>query len=477
MGCVVALRLALVLMLAASAGLAGCQGGTVGQASGGAQSPSSTVPASTTTIPPRPAVPDGPLPNGVGARLDLVTDSSALVSPEGPTGERVRVATVIGQLGDSGDVRIAWVLVDLMMFEARSELTGPLIDAVQKLMGVTLDDEVAWVGEANLLLSWDIPAPPGYLRWKRRIFIGRDPSWSPFFPEESPTPTSNVDWRQVSFSGVFRDGVSALDHPRSVKASDGRAWPDDTVVVGVEVGGARRAYPRPLLEKYELANDSLGGREIAMPYCSLCATAVPYFTDQVAGTDGARSGEALFLRTSGLLLRSNKLMYDQRTESLIDQFTGRALTGPLGTSGVKLQAVDVVTTTWGQWRRAHADTTIVVPAGEDVAALVAKPSLADTRDRFGPVFPTGPVDARLPAQSLVLGTVGPDGVAVAFLIDAAAAALARGRAVTASGVEVSRGADGALRTRAVGGPPILSRQAYWFAWSEFMPGTRLWTGP
>jgi hypothetical protein len=431
-------------------------------------------------------VPGGPLPDEVGARLDAVTDSSALVSPEGPTGERLRVATVIGQLGDSGDVRVAWVLVDLMMFEARSELTGPLIDAVQKLMGVTLDDEVAWVGEANLLLGWDIPAPPGYVRWKRRIFIGRDPSWAAFFPQDGVPPGSNLDWRQVSFSGVFRDGLTALDHPRSVKVSDGRAWPDETVVVGVEVGdsrvgasgigASRRAYPRPLLEKYELVNDSLGGREIAIPYCSLCSTAVPYFTDSVAG--GAGNAEPLFLRTSGLLLRSNKLMYDQGTESLIDQFTGEALTGPIGTAAVKLQPLDVVTTTWGRWRRAHADTTIVLPAGEDIAALVAKSSLADTRDRFGPVFPTGPVDPRLPAQSVVLGTVGPDGVAVAFLIDAAAAALARDRAVTKSGVEVSRGADGALRARAVGGgPPILSRQAYWFAWSEFMPRTQIWSGP
>jgi hypothetical protein len=43
------------------------------------------------------------------------------------------------------------------------------------------------------------------------------------------------------------------------------------------------------------------------------------------------------LRTSGLLSRSNKVMYDLNTESIMDTFTGVALSGPLQDAAVTLE--------------------------------------------------------------------------------------------------------------------------------------------
>ena len=43
------------------------------------------------------------------------------------------------------------------------------------------------------------------------------------------------------------------------------------------------------------------------------------------------------------------------------------------------------------------------------------------RDDDGPIFPIGDVDPRLPVQEPVLGVISPDGTAVAFPVEEAAA--------------------------------------------------------
>ena len=69
------------------------------------------------------------------------------------------------------------------------------------------------------------------------------------------------------------------------------------------------------------------------------------------------------MRTSGLLSRSNKVMYDLDSRSVFDTFAGIAVTGPLRELGVVLDQASVVTTTWADWRQTHPDTSIVAEDG------------------------------------------------------------------------------------------------------------------
>jgi hypothetical protein len=83
------------------------------------------------------------------------------------------------------------------------------------------------------------------------------------------------------------------------------------------------------------------------------------------------------------------------------------------------------------------------------------------------------VDPRLPVQQMVLGVLAPDGSALAFPVDQAAAALAAGQAVVMAGVQVTT--DGAgLGAETLDGQSLATHQAFWFAWSQFHPGTALW---
>jgi len=217
-----------------------------------------------------------------------------------------------------------------------------------------------------------------------------------------------------------------------------------------------------------MVNISIGGRRLGIPYCTLCGSAQAYLTDSVPGPF-----DPPVLRTSGLLSRSNKVMYDLNTQSVFDTFTGQALSGPLQDAGVELQQIAVVTSTWGAWKDAHPDTKIVAEDGGIGRSYPADP--LQGRDDAGPIFPIGDVDPRLPVQALVLGVIAPDGAPIAFPVDAARAALAAGEPVTLDDVEVVADGGG-LRARARDGAELASHQAFWFAWSQFYPDTDLWQG-
>lgn len=436
----VSILLSLALVAVGCSGSGSETAGTEGEQGGGGPS--------------RPLVPEGPLDPALESNLDAIFSDPTFLSKGDLPG-----------LGDADDIRVAWPLVDLSRFHQGPDTAFRVNEPLAELIGVTPDDdEIAWVVFSDQLLRWDIPAPPDYLEWKRTVFLTVDESWEPFFD-----PGADVDWREVTWGGVFRDGIEALTDPPTIPATEAGYLEGDEIIFGAEVDGEARAYPRRHMAVHELVNDTLGGREVALPFCTLCGSVIGYFVDDVAAT-----GEPLEMRTSGLLLRSNKLMYDVPTESLFHQFLGRALTGPLGGTGVELNRFPVVTTTWGEWTAEHPDTTVLI---ED-AGTGRDYSESDIPDRGietegdEPVFPVGAVDDRLTPKARVFGVETPEGAAVAFPVDEAMAALRAGEQVEAFGVVVRLEAGG-LVASAVNGPELIGHEAFWFAWSQFRPGTQL----
>jgi hypothetical protein len=71
------------------------------------------------------------------------------------------------------------------------------------------------------------------------------------------------------------------------------------------------------------------------------------------------SGERRTFGTSGLLYRSNKLMYDRQSYTLWSNLTGEPVVGRLAHSPVRLEILPMTLTTWGEWRKNHPDTTVM----------------------------------------------------------------------------------------------------------------------
>ena len=64
-----------------------------------------------------------------------------------------------------------------------------------------------------------------------------------------------------------------------------------------------------------------------------------------------------FFGVSGLLYRSNVLMYDKGSESLWSQLKGEAVTGPL--TGTKLKVLPSTLTSWKKWRGNYPETQVL----------------------------------------------------------------------------------------------------------------------
>ena len=422
-------------------------------------------------FPPAPDVPTGPIDQAAVDILEVIWAGLQLGGFDGG---------LVAALGNTGDPRLAWILSDLLRFFYVGDIHDGAVSAFQRLTGVNLNDDPVssrsrWQSVTDHLIAWDLPAFDRYDDYKGRLFTLVEPGWQPFFDDADAT----IDWRLLSWGGVLIDDrslgdpnvcpngcIPALDDPAVTDAAGGSWYSDDGIVFSVVINGEARAYPRHIMEIHEMVNDTLGGRRIGMPYCTLCGSAQAYFTDDVpAGV------ETPILRTSGLLARSNKVMYDLVTKSVFDTFTGEALSGPLRERGVVLNQATVVTTTWGEWKAAHPDTTIIAEDGGIGRRYPLDPLRG--RDDDGPIFPIGDMDGTLGVHDQVFGVVLDDGTPVAFPVAAAATALQAGGPVELAGVTL-RLDGGGVRAVDSAGNEIEGHQAFWFAWSQFMPDTLLW---
>jgi hypothetical protein len=231
------------------------------------------------------------------------------------------------------------------------------------------------------------------------------------------------------------------------------------------------AFPKNIMEIHEIVNMTIGGRRVGMPYCTLCGSAQAYLTDEVSQEVDISDADTYELRTSGLLSRSNKVMYEFHTRSVFDTFTGEAVSGPLREAGVKLEQVTVQTSTWREWKAAYPSTQIVAEDG-GIGRTYSEDPLQG-RDDNGPIFPIGDVDPRLGVQQSVIGVVLDDGTPVAFVAADARAALDAGNDVAFGDVRIVSDGDG-FTAEMLDGDPIAAHQAFWFAWSQFHPDTLLW---
>ena len=150
---------------------------------------------------------------------------------------------------------------------------------------------------------------------------------------------------EIVWGGVKKDGIPALTHPHLLAADDAGYLNDDDLVFGIAINGDARAYPLRILDWHEMLNDTIGGVDVSLAYCTLCGSGILFETRI------PQFPEPLIFGSSGFLYRSNKLMYDTATNSLWNQFTGRPVVGPLTGSGIELKTRPVVITRWADWRR------------------------------------------------------------------------------------------------------------------------------
>ena len=267
----------------------------------------------------------------------------------------------------------------------------------------------------------------------------------------------------------------------------------------------------------------ISGTPVMLAYCTLCGAGVLYDVSipdlaytNLAGETVELGDTVLEFGSTGMLMRSNKLMYDRNTDTVWNAITGEPAFGPLVSSGVVLDVLPVVVTDWESWLAAHPDTSVL---SLDTGFLRNYSNGAAYSDYFNStelMFPSWQQDTALienkdmvfalrlqgQAKAYPLATIVPERIIndrvgdtdVVIIADATperdffepgGAAV---RAFDSGGLTFEAGADDALLTSADGrtwqiGEAALTSDdgeqlrrigghlAYWFGWFGFYPDT------
>ncbi|MBI1775155.1 MAG: DUF3179 domain-containing protein [Proteobacteria bacterium] len=307
-------------------------------------------------------------------------------------------AGAIAWLVENGGPGAIAPLVQILRFvpAARYAL---VVDGLAKLAGERAgDDWFDW-------MIWqqahpEIAPDPSYGLFLADVLQAINPDFLSFLTADSP---HTIRLEEIAWGGVVPDGIPALDHPTMIAADAASYLNPDDQVFGVELNGEERAYPLRIVNWHEMVNDVVGGVPVSLAYCTLCGAGI-LFDGRVSGRE-----QPLTFGTSGLLYRSNKLMYDRDTRSLWNQFTGRPAIGPLVGSGVVLTVLPLVTTSWQEWYRRHPNTTVL--ALDTGFVRDYGPGVA-YRDYFASpklMFPALVPDGRLKPKDRVFGLRVPGG--------------------------------------------------------------------
>ncbi len=278
---------------------------------------------------------------------DMATLSRAIVFGP-PSQARVALETVTRERRT--DALPAIILG--MRYEGRGAMGPDYRRAFNSLSGARANgwfDAMLWQ-EANP----QVTPHPSYRQLKLDSFRRIDPNFMRFLGGERSDPANmRIRLEEISWGGVQVDGIPSLDNPALIPASQASYLVEDDLVFGVEINGDARAYPLRIMGWHEMFNDVIGGVPVALAYCTLCGAGVLYETT-VPG-----QGAPFVFGSSGFLYRSNKLMFDRRTDSLWNQFTGKPVAGPLVNSGIELKTRPVTITSWADWRADHPDTRVL----------------------------------------------------------------------------------------------------------------------
>ena len=294
------------------------------------------------------------------------------------TGLAISLLPVAAQAKQSPELRLLWDVAGGASTEAtaalatiraskRRDLVAGLILALRfvpereaeisaTLQALTGDDKAAnWFD----WMLWQEKHPdyvphPAFIDFMRDLYLRIDPEFDTFLRADYLTPAkAKIRAEEITWGGVVKDGIPALDNPTLIAATKASYLRDDDLVFGVSINGDARAYPLRIMGWHEMFNDVIGGVPVALAYCTLCGSGILYET-KVAGR-----AKPFVFGSSGFLYRSNKLMFDRATLSLWNQFTGKPVTGKLADSGIELVQRPVVIARWNDWQLANPATKVL----------------------------------------------------------------------------------------------------------------------
>ncbi len=273
-----------------------------------------------------------------------------------------------------------------------------------------------------------------------------------------------INRSEVFHGGPPRDGIPSIDNPRFLPANNVNYLKDDDIVIGLVRGKVARAYPTRILVWHEIVNDTIEGEHVAVTYCPLCGTAM-VFSRKIGG-------QIATFGVSGLLYRSDVLMYDRESESLWSQLAMKAVSGP--NVGKQLRWLPSHHLTWKAWKKKHP-TTEVLSTETGYSRNYGGQAYASYFASGNTMFPVPHERKELPNKEWVLGVIL-DGKAKAYPVSQLPSQKEVQDTIGNTSVTVLYDAERKHpQIKLADGSLAPTVMVFWFAWQAFYPETALWS--
>ena len=255
-------RLAPHIALAAAALLAllavGCS--STEEPTGPAPSGPTPQPAQTATVAPATAT-----PTATPAAYDSSRNMLRLFSGRGHDLEESRAALALAVAND--DRSLVPVMIEMLRFFGDYEL---VMETNAALTAITGEEIQGFSGGWSEWTEWlgknaDEHQPPdGYVEWKAALMSLIDPRFGEFLAPAAEGSRINV--AEIAWGGVIPDGIPDLQFAPVVAPDEQEYLEPGDRIFGVSINGEHRAYPLRIVNAHEMANDVLGGEQIALAY-------------------------------------------------------------------------------------------------------------------------------------------------------------------------------------------------------------------
>ena len=219
---------------------------------------------------------------------------------------------------------------------------------------------------------------------------------------------TDFELRTINLSELFisllRDSIAPIDDPtfESVEDATIRINMKEPVIV-LDINDDARAYPLSILVNHEIVNDEVGGTPVTVTFCPLCNSSIAF--------DRRVDGIVHRFGTSGMLRKSDLVMWDDRTETLWQQLTGKAIVGEQ--AGKQLTFLPVQISTFEEFAASHPDGVVLNPPRSTAYQRTAYQGYDDNVQ--DPFLFFGEIDDRLPATARVVAlNLGSGPVAYSF---------------------------------------------------------------
>jgi len=254
---------------------------------------------------------------------------------------------------------------------------------------------------------------------------------------------------------------------------------DDERVVGIVLNGEARAYPVKMLLFHDVANDTVGGKAVAVSYSVFGDAATAMLRTVKGGPE-----KPLVFGTTGLMLQLTNVLYDVATESFWWTVPRVCVAGEL--SGKQLAPVRTYVTRWANWKKLHPKTTVLVGTDPSYkidysrSEMVVPPNYLTGGMMLYPVYGFNFDTTPMRMKATVFGVASADGKARKAYAERLLKQLAEGQTSfkdTLGKEEISLKYDKEAEILSAvdsAGKALQVERMFWGAWFGVYPRTEVW---